>query len=77
VDLVVILYVMLLSLAVLWLMVMVVMMIMVKNEGLRKNIWGVLVGAFSDFGGSDTDNPVQNLGVFKVFEEFPESKGLI
>jgi len=26
---------------------------------LKKIIWGVLVGAFSDFGGLDTDNPVQ------------------
>jgi len=47
------------------------------NRGLIKNIWGVLVGAFSDFGGLDTDNPVQILTIFGVSEVFLKSKGLI
>jgi len=37
----------------------------------------VLVGAFSDFGGSDTGNPVQILPLFRISEAFPEFVGLI
>jgi len=48
-----------------------------KNGGSEKNIWEVLVGAFSVFGGLDTDNPVQILGYFGNFEVNPESEGLI
>jgi len=48
-----------------------------KIEGVRKNIWEVLVGAFSDFGGLDTDNPVQIWGYFRNFEVNLESVGLI
>jgi len=43
----------------------------------KKNIWGVLVGAFSDFGTFDTDNPVQILGILVIFAADPESEGLI
>jgi len=52
-------------------------MIFSENGVARKNIWEVLVGAFSDFGGLDTDNPVQILEVFGIFEANPESVGLI
>jgi len=45
--------------------------------GFQKNIWGVLVGAFSDFGGLDTDNPVQILSIFGDFALFPFPEGLI
>jgi len=48
-----------------------------KKSRSEKIIWGVLVGAFSDFGGLDTDNPVQISMVFGVLEVFLESKGLI
>jgi len=48
-----------------------------ENEGVEKNIWRVLVGAFSDFGGLDTDNPVQIWVIFWISEVFPESEGLI
>jgi len=48
-----------------------------KIEGVRKNIWEVLVGAFSDFWHLDTDNPVQIWGYFRNFEANLESVGLI
>jgi len=46
-------------------------------RGFEKNIWEVLVGAFSDFGGLDTDNPVQILGFLRVSEVFLKCEGLI
>jgi len=48
-----------------------------KKSRSEKIIWGVLVGAFSDFRHADTDNPVQISMVFGVSEVFLESKGLI
>jgi len=49
----------------------------VKNEGRKFLSLGVLVGAFSDFGGLDTDNPVQISRVFRYFTPFSKSEGLI
>jgi len=48
-----------------------------ENGGSKKIIWGVLVGAFSDFGGLDTDNPVQILTILEVFAANPFPEGLI
>jgi len=48
-----------------------------ENRGLEKNIWEVLVGAFSDFGDLDTDNPVQISLFFRVFSHFRFPEGLI
>jgi len=57
---------------------MVMMMVVVyENGGPKKNIWEVLVGAFSDFGGLDTDNPVQIWAIFEDFTLFRFPKGLI
>jgi len=39
--------------------------------------FGVLVGAFSDFGRADTGKPVQIYGVFWILEAFLEFVGLI
>jgi len=48
-----------------------------ENEPPEKNIWEVLVGAFSDFGGLDTDNPVQISAIFTIFTLFRFPEGLI
>jgi len=48
-----------------------------ENRGDEKNIWEVLVGAFSDFGTFDTDNPVQIWRFFGDFAVFLFPKGLI
>jgi len=49
----------------------------VKNKVLKFLSLGVLVGAFSDFGGLDTDNPVQILRILGYFEAFRFPEGLI
>jgi len=44
---------------------------------LEKLNFGVLVGAFSDFGMLDTGNPVQISALFGILRLFPFPEGLI